>query len=84
MTLDADLFDGLSALRYLYLNDNGLSTLDAELFDDLSDLTHLDLGNNSISTLPEKVFDGLDDSLGLIYLRGNSLTMLDEPTYSTG
>ena len=38
MTLDEDLFDGLTKLTSLNLNSNSLMTLDEDLFDGLTNL----------------------------------------------
>ena len=38
MTLDEDLFDGLTNLTFLHLSRNSLMTLEADLFDGLTKL----------------------------------------------
>ena len=74
--LDADIFDGLSALEILNLSNNSLSMLDADIFDPLSALEILFLHNNSLEMLDADIFDGLD-ALTEINLNNNALSMLD-------
>ena len=68
-------FDGLLALRYIYLNFNQLTSLPAGVFDGLSTLTHLWMASNQFTTLPAGVFDGLS-ALRYLYLNGNQFTSL--------
>ena len=72
-TLPAGLFDGLTALQYLYLNSNAeMRTLPAGIFDSLSALEYLHLHNNRLNQLPAGLFDELV-SLKTLDLSGNRL-----------
>ena len=75
ITLAAGDFDGLTALRELYLSSNSLSTLPAGVFDELTVLSDLYLAWNSLSTLPAGVFDELT-ALSSLRLDVNSLSTL--------
>ena len=68
-------FTGLSALRFLDLNDHALTTLPAGVFDSLTALQSLDLQNNALTTLPAGVFDSLA-ALEWLALGGNPLNTL--------
>ena len=69
------MFDGLTALRNLFLDSNSLSTLPAGVFDELTDLRQLFLDSNSLSTLPAGVFDELT-ALKDLLLDNNTLRTL--------
>ena len=69
------MFDELTSLRELRLDNNSLSTLPAGVFDELTALTTLRLGFNSLSTLPTGVFDELT-ALTQLHLHTNSLSTL--------
>ena len=75
-TLDAGLFDGLTALKELKLYQNSLSTLDAELFDGLIALNRLELQDNSLTALDADIFDGIT-LLERLDLKCNYFTALD-------
>ena len=75
-TLDADIFDGLTALIQVYLSANLLTTLDADIFDGLTALQVIRLDRNSLDTLGADIFDGLT-ALEELQLRDNRLTALD-------
>ncbi len=79
-SLPADVFDGLTDLRRLYLHRSGLASLDEDLFDGLTYLQWLYLHGNSLASLDEDLFDGLT-SLQRLYLHGNSLASLDEDLF---
>ena len=65
------MFDELTALTQLGLNDNSLTTLPAGVFDELTALRVLYLNDNSLTTLPDDVFEELT-ALTLLWLYGNS------------
>ena len=69
------MFDELTSLTYLILQNNSLTTLPAGVFDGLTSLTWLQLSGNSLETLPAGVFDELT-ALTRLWLTGNSLTTL--------
>ena len=69
------VFDGLSALRHLDLDENSLNSLPVDIFDELSALRYLDLEENSLSSLPVGAFNGLS-ALETLNLQGNSLSSL--------
>ena len=74
-SLPEDVFDGLSSLKFLNLQDNGLTSLPENVFDGLASLIHIGLYGNSLTTLPEDVFGGLS-SLHRIMLYDNELRTL--------
>ena len=74
------MFDGLTALVELSLNENELTTLDADVFNDQTALLALYLFDNALSTLPAGVFDGLT-ALTELYLFGNSLSTLPDSVF---
>ena len=70
------MFDDLTALTWLSLEQNSLTELPDEVFDDLTALTFLNLRNNGeLTELPDGVFDNLT-SLRRLLLRGNGMTEL--------
>ena len=71
------LFDGLSALEFLDLQEMSLRELPAGAFDDLSKLQYLNLSRNDLAELPDGIFDKLT-SLHTLTLDQNSLTTLPE------
>ena len=73
--LPAGLFDGLSSLQTLTLNDNGLSSLQGNAFAKLDSLTYLELEGNALTELPPRLFDGLT-KLVRLRLDGNQLTTI--------
>ena len=73
--LPAGLFDELSSLQTLTLNDNGLSSLQGNAFAELDSLTYLELEGNALTELPPRLFDGLT-KLVRLRLDGNKLTTL--------
>ena len=76
MTLEADLFDGLTNLLFIELNNNSLMTLDEGLFEGLTKLDQLLLNNNNLMTLDEGLFEGLTN-LYSIDLSSNNLMTLE-------
>ena len=69
------IFDGLTALTELNLEDNQLATLPAGIFDGLTALTSLNLTSNELATLPADIFDELT-ALRHLDLTSNALTTL--------
>ncbi|XP_071963857.1 uncharacterized protein [Antedon mediterranea] len=59
VTLPANTFANLTALKILDLSDNQIGTLPANAFSDLTALEELDLRNNKIGTLPANAFADL-------------------------
>ena len=51
-SLPEGVFNGLSALRVLFLNNNALTSLPVNVFSGLSTLLYLHLQHNALSTLP--------------------------------
>ena len=70
------VFDGLSSLTALYLDNNRLTALPEGVFDGLPVLTTLSLSNNRLTALPKGIFDGLP-SLTELDLRGNPMLDAD-------
>jgi len=75
-SLRAGDFNGLSELRILSLEGNGIPSLPEEIFDGLSRLERLRLDSNQLASLPEEIFDGLSRLNTLIVAWGNDLTCL--------
>ena len=71
----SDKIAPLQSLRYLYLNNNQLSSLPARLINTSSDLRSLALDNNQISSLNAGVFSGAG-KIRYLWLNDNELTAL--------
>ena len=69
------MFDGLSALTQLELNNNQLTSLPAGVFDGLSSVMVLGLSGNQLTSLPVGAFDELSALTNLV-LNNNQLTSL--------
>uniref|UniRef100_A0A8C8CVN3 LRRNT domain-containing protein n=1 Tax=Oncorhynchus tshawytscha TaxID=74940 RepID=A0A8C8CVN3_ONCTS len=69
--IPSGVFDSLTQLRELYLQNNLLSNegMDNETFSQLTRLEYLDLSNNNLSVVPQ----GLPRSLILLHLERNSI-----------
>ena len=78
--LPEGVFDSLTSLEFLWLNDNQLTSLRADDFDGLTSLQYLGLHNNQLAALPEGVFDSLT-SLQYLHLRNNQLAELPEGVF---
>ena len=74
-SLPEDVFDGLSSLKFLNMQDNGLTSLPVNVFDGLSSLSRIFLYNNELTTLPNGLFEGVT-TLQLLHLQGNSVDPL--------
>ena len=82
------MFDNLTALTTLDLDDNGLTALPAGVFDNLTALTTLLLDSNGLtalrerpgSALPAGVFDNLT-TLAALWLDNNGLTALRDGVF---
>ena len=68
------VFDGLSALEQLFLDNTGLVSLPLGVFNGLESLNLLRLQNNNINDLPAGIFDGLP--LTNLDLDDNALTSI--------
>ena len=66
---------GLTGVKYLHLDNSGLSSLSPGVFDGLGSLKSLYLSYNQISSLPPGIFDGLG-SLEDLYLSDNQISSL--------
>ena len=75
--LKAGDFAGLTKLRTLYLDNNGLTELPDEVFAGLTALKELYLNNNELTTLPGGVFAGLT-RLKVLTLYHNALLKLPD------
>ena len=78
--VDPLVFNGMSALQFLRLNDNQISELPRQLFEGLSVLSELYLYNNLLQRLDSQTFDGVD-SLRALFLYNNLLQRLDSQTF---
>ena len=86
--MPAGIFDHLTALTWLDLADNALTSLPAGIFDHLTALEGLSLADNALTSLPAGIFDRLT-ALEDLYLNENALTALpagifDKNTALTG
>ncbi len=77
IVLKANDFNGLTALEYLDLWNNGLGSLPEGIFDELTALEYIFLTNNALSRLPEGIFDELT-ALERLVLSRNELISLPE------
>jgi len=75
--LPEGLFQGLTKLQCLWLNNNQLMALPEGLFQGLTTLWYLELNNNQLRALPEGLFQGLI-TLQYIELYNNHLSALPE------
>ena len=75
--LPEGLFQGLTKLQCLWLNNNQLRALPEGLFQGLITLQYIELYNNHLSALPEGLFQGLT-ALAAISLSRNKLSDLPE------
>ena len=75
--LKANDFNGLTALKYLYLHENKLSSLPEGIFDGLTALEYLYLYSNDLSSLPDRIFDDLTE-LKYLNLWNNGLSSLPD------
>ena len=78
--LQANDFNGLIGMTYLFLQDNSLSSLPEGVFRGLDSLWSLRLSDNSLTQLPERVFTGLD-ALRILSLDNNNLVSLPEDVF---
>ena len=74
------MFDDLTNLELLYLNNNDLSELPDGVFEGVANLQYLRLYENDLSELPDSVFDGLSN-LGTLHLARNALTALPDGVF---
>ncbi|KAL7013794.1 hypothetical protein ACKWTF_015582 [Chironomus riparius] len=68
------IFEKLSKLTYLQLDQTGITNLNPKWFEKLDELEQLFLKSNNISNLPDKIFDDLK-SLRTLDISNNSLTV---------
>ena len=73
LTLPSGIFDQISTLNVLYLNNNQLSLLPIGIFDCLPLLQWLDLGRNRLEAIQENTFSK-SSSLRVLGLHNNQLT----------
>ncbi|XP_052093929.1 leucine-rich repeat-containing protein 15-like [Mytilus californianus] len=75
-TIDANVFQGMTALQTLFMNENKITTVDANSFQGLTALTLLNLSYNKITKIDAKIFQGLT-ALSSLALYANKITRLD-------
>ena len=80
LILEPGLFDGLSGLRYLDLENNAIGALPPGLFKDLRELRELTLFDNRLDALAPGVFDGLAN-LARLSLGRNNLSKLQSGVF---
>ena len=74
-TLKAGTFQGLVAVKYLWINKNKINSIEDNTFSKLKELVSLQLSGNDLETLNQGMFYGLS-SLRVLYLEGNDLKHL--------
>ena len=80
-SLQNRVFDGLRALKYLYLRGNRISDIGLHVFSGRDDLRNLDLRDNLLTSLQDRVFDGLS-ALKYLYLSGNRISDIGVHVFS--
>ncbi|XP_071146770.1 uncharacterized protein [Mytilus edulis] len=78
-TFPSTFFDPLTNIKFIYLENLGLTSVDAAWFSSNTALVYLSLANNQITTLPSTIFD---TTLALLYinLHGAPLDCTDTST----
>ncbi|KAH0626488.1 hypothetical protein JD844_001491, partial [Phrynosoma platyrhinos] len=71
--LRPNIFQGLSNLRQLYIEDSSLTVLPAQVFSDLASVEQLSLSKNDLRNISKSLLGGLS-SLKYLDLSGNPLT----------
>ena len=79
--LSTNDFNGLSNLRELWLQENGLTSLPADVFNGLSNLRLLTISENDLDSLPAGVFNGLS-SLQFLTIAASDLTSLTPDVFN--
>ncbi len=69
--IDGDIFDGLTSLNILHLNNNKLNNVKKSWFHNKEDLIWLSLKENEIADIDGDTFDGLNSLASLFYLKIN-------------
>jgi hypothetical protein len=76
-SLPGGIFNGLSSLKNLSINNTSITSLNSNQFNWLNSLEYLYLYNNKITSLPVWIFNNLS-SLKSLQLNDNEITTLDE------
>lgn len=69
-------FDGMRALRKLFLQNNDILNIQPRTFKELTNLEQLDLSNNQLQTLSNDMFNGNLNKLRKLWLKSNALTVI--------
>ena len=80
-TADAVTEAHLSKIKWLLINNEGISSLKEKDFDGLSSLSAIWLNRNDLTSLPDNIFSGLS-KLDTILLSHNPLGSLDKDVFS--
>lgn len=80
--LNSDIFNGLSSLTGLLVNENNLESLPAGIFANLPLMERLDLGGNSLRTFSGDIFGDVDVPIRILHLRFNNLVALDGDAFA--
>eukprot|EP00058_Branchiostoma_floridae_P005996 XP_002591484.1 hypothetical protein BRAFLDRAFT_105256 [Branchiostoma floridae] len=78
---NAAIFDAMPALKVLDLSSSGIAALPGKVFRIHHDLEGLDLSDNQILSLPGQLFPSSLESLRVVSLRGNRISVLPESRY---
>ena len=81
--LPADVFDDLTSLEQLHLDENNLNSLPADVLDGLTSLEQLSLDENNLNSLPDGVFEDLT-ALTSLWLHNNPGSAGFKPTADAG
>nr|XP_058970820.1 cubilin-like [Pocillopora verrucosa] len=78
--MESRVFEGLTSLETLRLNNNFLRQLNDDVFGETTKLQYLDIGENLLVDLHEDIFDNLTD-LRILSLRSNSIRQIKRDVF---
>ncbi len=81
MGVRPDMWEGLTSLRGLWLNNNLISSLSPGVFSTLPSVTNVDLANNYIQVIQRDMFTGVQSLKGLS-LSSNPISSIESGSFS--